>query len=974
MAYKYRVVDGLIVWDEAPAFINQNGEINELNPVYSGIISGLVSVGATVVAGASYKLSFLLNPYVQNTVSQVIVEEINFEVLGKEGDILTVSIGGVVQVVESVVLGEALASALAMRLGLAAASSLPLWGIFATAVASTAIISSSFLAGALITEAVVNGAWNLAPLDFRYHDENSNHTDGLFYPTGLGGAPESNAILEFIGKQNDNLGNGTFQMYRGTEGSPLLEWLPLGDEYEIYKADFLNRIVASLDNLTEFRQLYNVQDSSGNVYVNPITPNADDTPYLYFYSGTGLNFTDADLKVFVPVTAGGVTKVVEINNFYDGEFAAANKLFGDGDGNNFIIAVNGGVTINGGDGDDIIIGGTGNDSIYGSVGNDIIFGNAEDDTLNGGIGSNILVGGAGNNTADYRIIPADLTINLLSGTAIGSNLFFSINDELYDIQNVIAHTGDDFITGNDLANKLEGGDGDDTIEGLGGDDIVNAGAGNDTIVGGAGLDTYDGGENSILPDNDLIDYSKFDASTEGASGLQIDLAAGRTFLIKGETLELKDTITNFESATGTAGNDRIFGNDDDNELIGGGGNDLLFGDSGFDTYHFSDTGFGDDIISDDGGKIVIDKTTTDPVTGEITVTSTKLSGKAVYNGSYYEITNSSGTYHLSGDGEGGPLEITRVGNPAGDKITISSFYNKGFGFYLEDKPTSDIPNDGVNPNSSPPPPEGGNPPPPPEGGGWVPTFKMNDDQASAAGFFGMSLLSPSFNGTGHDPLVFDLNNNGMADLISLQNSNIYFDLDGDGLAERSGWVAPGDGLLVMDRDGNGAIEGIDELFGNTTTSGLVELAELDSNADGVITSADAQFADLKMWQDANSNAISEVEELKTLDELGISSISLNGIAANEAYQGNIVIENGTYISNGVENKLFDVVLLADNFFSLSQPAGSSNTILAETLFLPFSRGYGDLKAWHYAMTDDATLLTMMKGFVANDNKLLKLAA
>jgi hypothetical protein len=58
----------------------------------------------------------------------------------------------------------------------------------------------------------------------------------------------------------------------------------------------------------------------------------------------------------------------------------------------------------------------------------------------------------------------------------------------------------------------------------------------------------------------------------------------------------------------------------------------------------------------------------------------------------------------------------------------------------------------------------------------------------------------------------------------------------DKLLEKTGWIAPGDGLLAMDRNGDGAINSDAEHFGSGTllsngakaTDGFQALADLDS--------------------------------------------------------------------------------------------------------------------------------------------------
>ena len=119
--------------------------------------------------------------------------------------------------------------------------------------------------------------------------------------------------------------------------------------------------------------------------------------------------------------------------------------------------------------------------------------------------------------------------------------------------------------------------------------------------------------------------------------------------------------------------------------------------------------------------------------------------------------------------------------------------------------------------------------------------------AAAGGWY-----SGAFNS---DPLVLDLGGNGL-DLIR-QKTGVYFDLVGDGFAEKTAWVKGTDGFLVRDLNANGTIDNISEMFGNAQTSGFTHLAALDGDADGKISAADAAFASLQIWQDLNSNGVTD---------------------------------------------------------------------------------------------------------------------
>ncbi len=126
----------------------------------------------------------------------------------------------------------------------------------------------------------------------------------------------------------------------------------------------------------------------------------------------------------------------------------------------------------------------------------------------------------------------------------------------------------------------------------------------------------------------------------------------------------------------------------------------------------------------------------------------------------------------------------------------------------------------------------------------------------------------------------------------------------DGFAERTGWVMGDDGILVYDRNGNGTVapvavratEGgksarpgchvgnrranarepgcrVGNRRANAKKHGFEVLETLDTNRDGKIVSfparlrhdaSDADFGNLRVWQDANEDGVCDAGELKTL--------------------------------------------------------------------------------------------------------------
>ncbi len=157
-----------------------------------------------------------------------------------------------------------------------------------------------------------------------------------------------------------------------------------------------------------------------------------------------------------------------------------------------------------------------------------------------------------------------------------------------------------------------------------------------------------------------------------------------------------------------------------------------------------------------------------------------------------------------------------------------------------------------------------------------------------------------------DPLVLDLDGDGIETLSKL-HSGVHYDLDGDYFAERTGWLSGDDGFVVLDRNGNGRIDDISEMFGGPGVSGFAQLAELDTDSDGLVTAADARFGELRVWRDLDGDGYTDDGELFTLDALGIVSLGVAGAALDiETPQGNRLLARGEFTrADGTTGAMYD---------------------------------------------------------------------
>lgn len=208
--------------------------------------------------------------------------------------------------------------------------------------------------------------------------------------------------------------------------------------------------------------------------------------------------------------------------------------------------------------DDFIAGDARANVLVGRAGHDTLRGGSGDDTLQGDPGDDHLHGGLGFDAVDYAMAAAGVSVKLWKQRA--ENDGDGGVDTLVSVEHVVGSNFDDFIVGDERANRLQGGVGNDTLRG---------GSDNDTLLGGSGHDALHGGEGF-----DTADYRGT------SSGVVIKLWKQRT---EDDGDAGLDTLVSIEHVVGSAFDDFIAGDQHANLLDGGAGHDTLRGGSGQDT-------------------------------------------------------------------------------------------------------------------------------------------------------------------------------------------------------------------------------------------------------------------------------------------------------------------------------------------------------------------------------------------------------
>lgn len=209
------------------------------------------------------------------------------------------------------------------------------------------------------------------------------------------------------------------------------------------------------------------------------------------------------------------------------------------------------------------------------------------------------------------------------------------------------------------------------------------------------------------------------------------------------------------------------------------------------------------------------------------------------------------------------------------------------------------------------------------------------------------------------PLVLDLDGDGV-ETVGFENE-VYFDHNGNGYAELTGWIDPDDGLLTYDRNQNGQIDDGNELFGNNfrlksgglASNGFTALADLDSDSNKQIDARDIDWDRLAIWQDYNFSGSVDAGELKSMANLGISKIPLNYMGGEGVeWNGNDHRQEGTFIrEDGNQSQLIDVWFIVNPGLSRDLRVVPIDQDLS---FVPDLEGSGNVPSLHQAIVRDTS--------------------
>ncbi|QIM62448.1 hypothetical protein A1D29_03545 [Pasteurellaceae bacterium Orientalotternb1] len=529
------------------------------------------------------------------------------------------------------------------------------------------------------------------------------------------------------------------------------------------------------------------------------------------------------------------------------------------------------------------------------------------------LGQNGAIGADGNRLmpiSDKHQIKTTIIDNKITGyDDHNDNILGGIGND-----HLIGKSGDDILSGGEGNDTLDGGDGDDilrggkgndTLNGSDGDDVLNGGEGSDILNGGKGRDRYYVTNGDKLLDSDGKGYIYFSEKNEKSerriySGYITSLHGNAIFEGEGS-----DGVMYRYEAEGIFPNPPAFLSADD------------FSSEVTSYFHQKNIKNSQNGIAQEriwGGSRFSASTLT--VTN--LKTNEKIRIKNFENGDLNIFLND--IVVIDGGGEIPSLLPILAFSPSSTWSAKDHQQNRNEGRDL-DSPANDPSGSQGNRNGKSGETSNNNR----ESGGGNADGGQGDGNSVSGGSGRSSPNQKNYNPEVYDPLVLDLDGDGIETIGHNGHLGALFDHDSDGIRTSTGWINGDDAFLVLDRNQDGKINDASELFSDTvmlsdntrSKHGFSALSDLDSNKDGVVNTQDDAFSQLQLWRDLNQNGISETNELFQLSDFSIKGLHTAYEERNDHMAGgNILSQIGKYEKNdGSFGVMGDVNFSFNPFYS-----------------------------------------------------------
>lgn len=394
-------------------------------------------------------------------------------------------------------------------------------------------------------------------------------------------------IENLIGGQgHDNLlGNSQNNMLQGMAGNDTLDgadgndfldggtgadYMVGGDGNDVYVIDSdsdvvieTNGVNSGIDTVNSYLPNYTLLSNFENGFIlSAGTANLNGNSLNNFIgAGTGNNIIDGGAGIDTVSYQNAVTGSAGVSV----SLAISGPIATGGSGSDTLLNIE---NITGSPYDDTLVGDGGSNRLEGLTGNDTLFGGDGDDFLVDFSGNNFVDGGNGADELNFSSLTTStgITVNLNTTTSQATGVGSSI---ILNIEHLYGGKGNDTFTGNADNNKLRGNEGNDTLIGGAGNDQLDGGNGIDSMIGGDGNDNYfvDNAEDVVLETNADSKVGGIDTVNSFRTSYQL-----------GNNIE--NGIILATSAADMAGNNL------DNFITAGVGNNLINGGDGLDTVSY----------------------------------------------------------------------------------------------------------------------------------------------------------------------------------------------------------------------------------------------------------------------------------------------------------------------------------------------------------------------------------------------------